>query len=307
MATEPSDRTIVLSLLRGAVPEQADTLCELWLEHGHDLEVAPSSRGATMKSTSKRIKFDTKTIDFFWLMGFTLWRAIELYSPAIVCATGTGIAIDQVLDGDDERPLLELEFRQRISTTAALLDASATDDISWPGDIPKPAADRDALKDEQEKSTFDLVLLALAFTILHELRHVMFRKTGDAPEEAYEEEMACDTWARATMTSNVATYASDNSHTFAEVTQKRATGIALAAIIVHAMTSPIARWGNDEYPPIADRLTAMIAGHALPDNSNFWLYTACLLVAALRQDRRSLDVSGDSYMAMVETLLDRLR
>lgn len=307
MATEPSDRTIVLSLLRGAVPEQADKLCALWLEYGHDIEVAPSSRGATMNSTSKRIKFDTKTIDFFWLMGFTLWRAIELYSPGILCATGTGITIDQILAGDDERPLLELEFRQRILATEALLDASATDDISWPDDIPKPTDNRDALKNDQEKSTFDLVLLALAFAILHELRHVMFRKAGDAPGDAYEEEMACDTWARATMTGKVATYASDNSHTFAEVTQKRATGIALAAIIVHAMTSPIARWGNDQYPPIADRLTAMIAGYALPDNSKLWLYTACLLVATLRQDRRPLDVSEDSYKAMVETLLDRLR
>ena len=41
--------------------------------------------------------------------------------------------------------------------------------------------------------------------------------------------------------------------------------------------------------------------------SNFWLFTACLLVATLRQDRVPLDVSEPSYKAMVETLLDRLR
>jgi hypothetical protein len=72
MAIVPSDRTIVLHLLRGAVPERADDLSRLWREHGHDVEVAPSAHGSTMNATSKRIKFDTKTIDFFWLLGFSV-------------------------------------------------------------------------------------------------------------------------------------------------------------------------------------------------------------------------------------------
>lgn len=42
MAIVLSDRTIVLHLLRGAVPERADDLSRLWREHGHDVEVAPS-------------------------------------------------------------------------------------------------------------------------------------------------------------------------------------------------------------------------------------------------------------------------
>ena len=42
-------------------------------------------------------------------------------------------------------------------------------------------------------------------------------------------------------------------------------------------------------------------------NSKFWLCTDCMLDAALRQVRRLLDVYGNSYDAMIETLLDRLR
>ena len=306
MTTEPSNRTIVLHLLRGAVPERADDLSRLWVEHGHDVEVAPSTTGATMDATSRRIKFDTKTIDLFWLMGFAVWRAIELYGPAIALATCTASTIDNVLNDDEERPQLEFEYKQRIGTVEALLNVTTTDDITWPSDVPKPTDDRESLKDEQEKSAYDLVCLALAFALLHELRHVMFRKAGDAPKERYEEEMACDTWARATMISNLAEYARENGHTFAEVEQKRATGIALAAIVVHAMTSPVVRWGNEDYPPIAERLTAMIAGYSQPDDSNFWLYTACLLVALMRQDRRPLDMSPASYRELVETLLGLL-
>lgn len=306
MTSPLSSRTIVLHLVRGAVPELADDLSGLWVELGHEVEVAPSNTGATMNATGKRIKFDTKTIDLFWLMGFAVWRAIELYAPAVTFATCTTATIDELLNNDSDRPQLEFDYKQRIVMVAELLKAGTTDDIIWPSDIPKPTDDRDGLKDDQERAVYDLVCIALAFAILHELRHVMFRKAGAAPEERYEEEMACDTWARMTMTRSLAEFAKANGNSFAEVEQKRAAGIALAAMIIHAMTSPTLRWGNDEYPPIADRLTAMIAGYHQPDNSNFWFYTACLLVALMRQEHRTLDISPSSYRDLVEVLLDQV-
>lgn len=35
-----------------------------------------------MNANRHRIRFDTKTIDLFWLLGFSAWRSIEVYSPA---------------------------------------------------------------------------------------------------------------------------------------------------------------------------------------------------------------------------------
>lgn len=73
------------------------------------------------------------------------------------------------------------------------------------------------------------------------------------------------------------------------------------------MTPTHAHWGNRQYPPIAERLTAMIAGYSLPADSRFWLFTACLLIALMRQENRPLDVVATSNQEMVEILLDRLR
>ena len=58
METEPSDRTIVLHLLRGAVPERADEISGLWSQYGHGVEVAPSTKGVTMKADDKRALHD---------------------------------------------------------------------------------------------------------------------------------------------------------------------------------------------------------------------------------------------------------
>jgi hypothetical protein len=103
MTNEPSDRTIILHLLRGAVPERADEISGLWSQYGHAVEIAPSKKGVTMNANEKRIQFDTKTIDLFWLLGFSSWRAIEVYAPALVVATSNGLPLDQALSVDEDR------------------------------------------------------------------------------------------------------------------------------------------------------------------------------------------------------------
>lgn len=307
MTTEPSDRTIILNLLRGAVPERADEISSLWSQYGHAVEVAPSTKGVTMNADAKRIQFDTKTIDLFWLFGFNAWRTIEVYSPALVLATITGMPLDQALNADTERGPFELEHKQRIASAQSLISGDQTAEISWPADIPEPTSDREGLGDVQHMAAFDLVVFALAFSLLHEFQHVMFCTDNSAPSALPEEEIACDTYARDFMTSGLAAYAKEHGHNFAEVQQKRAMGIALAAVIIHAMTLTHAHWGNRKYPPMAERLTAMISGYRLPAGSPFWLFTACLLIALMRQEHRPLDVIANSNQEMVEALLGRLR
>ena len=73
------------------------------------------------------------------------------------------------------------------------------------------------------------------------------------------------------------------------------------------MTPTHAHWGNRQYPPIAERLTTTISGYSLPAGSSFWSFTACLLIALMRQENRPVDIVAHSNQEMVEMLLDRLR
>jgi hypothetical protein len=170
-----------------------------------------------------------------------------------------------------------------------------------------PTADRESLGDKQHEAAFDLVSLALAFAFLHEFRHVMYSVDNSAPSTLPEEEIACDIWARDFMMSGLAAYAKKHGHDYVDIPQKRATAITLVAVIIHAMTPTHAHRGNRQYPPVAERLTAMISGYNLPTGSLFWLFTACLLIAVTRQENRPLDIVAQSNQEMVEMLLDRLR
>lgn len=307
MTTEPSNRTIALHLLRGAVPERADEMSALWRQYGHAVEVIPSAKGITMNANATHIQFDSKTIDFFWLVGFSAWRSIEVYAPALVVATLSGMPLSQALNIDEERGQFEFDYRQRIASARSLIAAERTTEITWPADVPQPTGDRNNLGNPQHMATFDLVAFALTFALLHEFQHVAFCADNSAPSSLPEEEIACDAYARDFMTSGLAAYANAHNLDFAQVQQKRAMGIALAAVIVHTMTPTHAHWGNRQYPPIAERLTAMIGGYSLPADSHFWTFTACLLIALMRQEDRPLDFIADSNQEIVEMLLDRLR
>jgi len=188
-----------------------------------------------------------------------------------------------------------------------LIAASTTADINWPPDVPQPQGDRNAFSNDQDKAAFDLSVLALASAFLHELKHVIYLNEKNQPERLPEEEIGCDVWAREFLTAKLADYAEAHSHDYGEVCAKRATSIALAAIIVHAITPSHGHWGTSDYPPIADRLEALIHGFPLPPNSNFWVWTACLIVGILRQQHRAVNVTGDSPKVLVERLLSELR
>ncbi|MBS0274146.1 MAG: peptidase U49, Lit peptidase [Proteobacteria bacterium] len=307
MTDEPNNRTIVLHLLRGAVPERADDISSLWRKYAPAVDVAASAGGTTMNANRHRIRFDTKTIDLFWLLGFSAWRSIEVYSPALVVSMLLGVTIDQALHIDEKLTTFERDYKERMAAAAALISAASTREMAWPPDIPQPQADRDGFPNPQDKVAFDLTALALAFALLHEFSHVKLLAEKTQPPTLSEEELACDVWARDFMTAKLAAYAQAHNHSYEEVSQKRAMGLALAAVIVHAITPTAAQWGNSEYPPLSDRIQAILGGFNLPSDSWFWFFAACLLVGILRQEHRPLDVVGRTPQALAEALIARVQ
>ncbi len=309
MSSEQSDiqRQIVLNLLCGAVPEQKDKIIQLWTLYGPAVEIAPDSPGAMMNADRNRIKFTLKTIDIYWLLSFSTWKSIEVYSPAICMAVQLGCTIQKILDNDADLDSYERDYKARMAAVQTLIAVTTTAEIHWPPDTPPPQSDREKLSNPQDQAAFDLSALAIAFLLLHEFKHVIFLNEGNQPDTLPEEEIACDVWAREFLTAKLAKYANEYGHDFDEVRAKRAAAIALAAIIVYIITPVSGHWGTSDYPPISNRLDALIQNFSLPPNSYFWLWTACLLTGVLRGAHRSVEIKGKSARDLVIALLDELR
>lgn len=303
----PQAEQAVLHLLKSAVPERSSEIEELWRKYGPAIQVSDDAPGVAMDATRHRIRFDNKTMRAIWLMGFNGWHCISMYSSAIVLSQLFQHSIDQILGGDDERGLLELDYRSRMSVAERLICSGDSDGIPWPVDIPEPGLDREELATDQDKVTFDLVCMATAFVLLHEFRHVMFDADGKRPEKRLEEETACDVWARSFMTEKIGHHARATGQPHHAFLQKRAMAMALGATVLHDLTPETGRWGSDDYPPIADRIHSMVSGTGPSVDSNYWLFASCLLIGIFRRAGRSLPMVVSDNETLVADLIEQLR
>ena len=300
------EQKILFHLMKGAAPERTDEIKSLWKKYNPKVVIADDQKGITMNANKSRIKFDKKTIDIFWLVGFSGWLAIECYCPLILCSVNKNIKISELIQIDEELPEIERAYRERLAAAQSLKDANVFDRKFWPIDIPLPNNNRDQIEDNQYKVAFDLTCLSCGFIIFHEFRHVMLDFDSERPRDRREEELACDVWAREFMTVKIERFAKPNSHKFWEVLQKRSMGFVLAALILDKIT-PFGEWGGNKcYFSVADRITAILDNTNLSENSHFWVQAASTLLGIIRQKNESVDFPVMPPRELTEFLLAKL-
>ncbi len=299
--------TAVRNLIYGALPERRAEFAELWDRYSPAIEVAPDHVGVIMNANKRRIRFDLKTLDAFWLIGFSAWYAIETYAPHVVVAMITQTSIESVIRDDGELGQLEQDYKHRLRVAKALLAGSDRGVIQWPPDIPKPTDDRSAFRNDQQRVAFDLTLLATAYVFLHEFRHVMLDREEQHPSSFPEEEIACDVWARGMLLDKIAIYAQERNQSYQEVLYKRAAAMAIASLILQTVTDEWAQWGTEAYPSVGERMAALIKDVPLPAGSGFWVVAASVLVGVMRETHQRIEVIPRNVPDLVNELIDRRR
>ncbi len=297
----------IRNLIYGAAPERRAELAELWDQYAPAVEVVPDQTGTLINANKRRIRFDLKTLDALWLIGFSGWRAIETYAPQVVVATITQTSIQSVMRDDEELGQFEQDYKHRLRLAQDLIASDGKTAVQWPPDIPRPTADRAYLRDDQEQVPFDLTLMAVAYVFLHELRHVILDHDDVHASSAAEEEIACDVWARGMLLDKLANYAQKHGLSYEAVLNKRATAMALACLMLQTITPHWAQWGNDDYPSVGERMAALIKDVTLSSGSGFWIVAASVLVGVMRETHQSIEVVPSSVAELVNDLIERRR
>ncbi|MEX0916171.1 MAG: phage exclusion protein Lit family protein [Wenzhouxiangellaceae bacterium] len=283
MSYSKSPKEIVIADMVGAVPERREDIQALWSQYDPKVVLVQDGKHITLDATKNRIKFDAKSWDVFWLIGFSGWRAIECYAPLVKISAWTDTPINSLVQDDEGLARVERDYRERLAAVKALIETADPETASWPPDVPRPNPDRGLVADPQYQAAFDLTCLAVAFTLFHEFRHVMLDRDKRRPQDLREEELACDIWARDFMTAKLAAYAQDHGHDYHEVLRKRSMGFALAALILHEITPVWDHGGSDAYFSVATCMQTILDNTPLPDNDHFWVLAASLLIGIFRQ------------------------
>lgn len=294
----------VIELFKGVMPERNEEIEDLWNKYDPNIFVVDDARSITLNSTRERIKFNPKMMDIFWLIGFSGWRAIECYSPYVLCSSSMGQTVADLIQDDKKLIEIERDYKERRATIKSLINAISIDDIRWPPDLPRPSANRAALESLQYKAAYDLTLFAVAFTLLHEFHHVMLDIDGQRPNDQREEELLCDVWAREMMTVKLEQYSKRHGHSYHEVLRKRSMGLALAALILHDITPECGHSGNCDYFPLQVRLKALLSNTPLPENDGFWVFTSSLLIGVYRQQQRPISFPPENPRTLTNNLID---
>jgi Peptidase U49 len=289
-----------------AVPERLSELRQLWSEYNPHVVLVKDAKRITLNANKERISFDAKTIDVFWLICFSGWRAIECYAPHVLLSAATGQPVRDIISADINLPTVERAYKERRASAQALIDSDKPDTVPWPPDIPMPTDDRGGLKEAQDKVSFDLTGFAVAFALFHEFRHVMLDRDDARPTELRDEELQCDVWAREFLTAKLAQYAHEEGLDYNSVMRVRSMGFALATLVLHEVTPVWDHGGNQAYFSLATRMEAILDNTPLPDNDHFWNLAASLLIGTYRQKGVSIDAPAMSARDLTRYLIDKM-
>jgi len=196
---DSSVQTAVRNLFIGSAPERESELAEMWKELDLIFQLTPDihegDRIIMDAGAYRYVRFNHRVLRAFWIAGYTAWEGSRTVAEAPSL---------QALDLTRFRELI-LSYESCLASTEADLEALPVG-VAEPGQYP------DANTDPQGRAASELATIAVAWALLHELRHIRHQREGtgadpysDDEMAKHDEELSCDAFA-ATITSTVSLF-----------------------------------------------------------------------------------------------------
>ncbi|MBP0112793.1 phage exclusion protein Lit family protein [Bradyrhizobium vignae] len=267
-------------LLQGAAPERYQEIKALWGERADRVRLLETEE-FLLQHIFGTVQTTARTLDAFWLAGFASWKAIEAYSGIIVLLAHGGMDFDPIavarLPGQAEA---DQAFDRALGHVHDLLTSATARDFAWPTDVPTP--DRQ-ITNPQQRAARDLVYIAGAYVILHELGHHRIDESDCAIGYDLREERLCDAYARKMLLDGTGAYSASTGDPEHLVRAKRLLGILLAKLLIITVT-PRDRWMvSPDHEPVRRRLFRVLRYAKDPLPGWFWDTAAALLAAFARR------------------------
>ena len=247
------------------------------------------------------------SLDVVWILGFTAWKLFTYHHIDFISnLRGRQNTTLQCSQNDYQRYLDNQVIRDLQCTVKQILDSNSRSKITWPDSVPFPQADRNGFSIEQQ-ATFDIIMIAASFILLHEVKHVKFNNQNNARPQGPDEEIACDTFAKEFLLDKIGDFVVSRSESHQEVLTKRAMGIVLGAFVIYTFTPQEGYSGNNDYPHICDRLENLILIEDIDSDNILWIWAGTLLLGMLYPSTPNFDNLPDTPKDLCRCLIDGLR
>lgn len=302
----PDENRDALELLRMVAPERWGEMQVLLKQYELSFCAGADKIGFVLQANPIGfVHFTNRTILHIWLLAWVMWKETYCWSTFIHLFIPRSRAF--ILSEFEQIPDQTESYAEADSLHSGALAFLRTDPMNWelwPSLIPRP---RDVnLSGKEDRLIKDLVHHAIAFFLLHELRHLIIHRDGCVFACPLEEEFECDRWATQYLIAESDVYAQSNCEDSVKVKSKRAMGVALGAVVIaHVQTLGLWEAGR-EHPPISERMKRLIEHLDLPEDDFLWNVASSFLLASLRrQNALPLRVAAKNGRDLFRNLLSQ--
>ncbi len=273
-------------MIFATIPERKEELIAMYEKYNPFYREQPDMPGFMMEGGPfGAIFFTHRTLMQIWMLGFTSWKAMMSYSGLLFLFRFSQLPFDiEKVNRIPGQNKYDKEFDEAISKVRELAQIEKMDDFVWPDFVPFPPDGKP--KDTEEAAVFDLIIMASAYILLHEMKHVQFVQDGDDPQNDHKEEILCDEFARSMMLDNIEEYSKSSGYDLNALINKRTMSIALASFLMLVVTRKEDWKGTRSHPPMSVRVRALIDSVSLANNDFAWNYLASLLLSQLRLEKK---------------------
>ncbi|WP_369721320.1 phage exclusion protein Lit family protein [Bradyrhizobium sp. LLZ17] len=241
-------QTAVRDLFIGSAPERESDLVGMWKELDLIFQLTPDmhegDRIIMDAGAYRYIRFNHRVLRAFWIGGYAAWEGYRTVaeSPSL-----------QALD--------LTRFRELVSAYESCLASTEADLEALPVGVAEPGQYPDANIDPQGRAASELATIAVAWALLHELRHIRHQREGTGADPHSEdksakhaEELSCDAFATTFLLEQIDLYATGQSADL--VRQKRQLGIYFGLFAVTLLAKD--KWGESKtHPAVQVRIDAV--------------------------------------------------
>ncbi|WP_072688637.1 phage exclusion protein Lit family protein [Acinetobacter baumannii] len=299
-------KEVVKKLILAAAPEREEELKKLWELYSPQIELIDDKQGFCLEAGAfELVLFNHKSMAQLWILGFSAQFAFHAYSPYLIYLISSKLPIvSEVFQQDNLTVHVSNKAKILLHSTVKLNEIQSIEAFDWPIEVPEPSEGKP--QDINGSMVFDLLCIGAAYCFLHEIKHVIFKKTGEEID-IHEEEFACDAFAREFLLEEIGIYSQQTDFNIENLTMKRAMSISLTSLLLLIIT-PHSKWGGSQsHPSIIERILSLIDYLDLPDDNYFWLYLSCIIILVLEHYNINFSLPViNSQKKLCKSLLNQL-
>ncbi|KAB2758410.1 phage exclusion protein Lit family protein [Brucella anthropi] len=240
----------IRNLFLGSVPERAGELSSLWGQLAFVFQFLPDvhedGRIIMDAGLFRFVRFNHRVVRSFWIGAFAAWEGSRAVAES------------------KDFPAVDLtRLQELIAAFEAAIENDQSDETPLPAGVPEPGSLPDKDTDPQGRAASELSIIAVAWALLHEVRHILHQQEGtgasvygDTREARHHEEFSCDEFATRFILDQVQRYSDESGDDPVLVRRKREMAIyfALFALTLLAKDS----WeASDTHPSVQHRIDAV--------------------------------------------------